>query len=75
MFTTLDLVKDPVTTKAAAEILEVSRWAVLKAIHEERLKAEQFGRDYWIEREEVERYRRERRLTGPRNRKPSPPAP
>lgn len=74
MFTTLDLVKDPMTTKAAAELLSVSRWAVLKAIHEDRIKAEQFGRDYWIERQEVERYLRERRLTGPRKRQPRPPA-
>jgi excisionase family DNA binding protein len=72
MFTTLDLVKDPVTTKAAAEMLQVSRWAVLKAIHERRLTAEQFGRDYWIERDEVERYARERKLTGPRKRRPDP---
>lgn len=71
MFTTLDLVKDPMTTKAAAELLSVSRWAVLKAIHEDRIKAEQFGRDYWIEREEVERYLRERKMTGPRRSRPS----
>ena len=72
MFTTLDLVKDPVTTKAAAELLEVSRWAVLKAIHEDRMKAEMMGRDYWIEREEVERYQRERKMTGPRKHRPTP---
>lgn len=71
MFTTLDFVKDPVTTKEAAAMLTVSRWAVLKAIKHERLTAEQFGRDWAIEREEVERYRRERKLTGPRKRQPS----
>lgn len=71
MYTTLDLVKDPVTTREAAAMLAVTRWAVLKAIKHDRLTAEQFGRDYAIEREEVERYRRERKLTGPRK---SPPA-
>jgi excisionase family DNA binding protein len=72
MSATLDLVKDPVTTKAAAEILDVSRSAVLKAIKKSRLTAEPFGRDYWIEREEVERYLKERKMTGPRRNRPSP---
>ena len=71
MYTTLDLVKDPVTTKEAAAMLTVTRWAVLRAIKGNRLKAEQFGRDYAIEREEVERYLRERRLTGPRKQPPA----
>lgn len=74
MFTTLDFVKDPVTTKTAAQMLDVSRWAVLKAIASDRLAAEQLGRDWLIEREEVERYRRERKMTGPRKHRPPPPA-
>jgi excisionase family DNA binding protein len=72
MLATLDIVKDPVTTKAAAELLDVSRSAVLKAIKYRRLQAEPFGRDYWIEREEVERYLRERKMTGPRRTRPTP---
>lgn len=77
MSATLELVKDPVTTNAAAEMLGISRSAVLKAIKKTRkLTAEAFGRDYAIEREEVERYRRERKMTGPRrNRRPPSPAP
>ncbi len=71
MFTTLEIVKDPVTTATAAQMLDISRWAVLKAISTGRLTAESFGRDYAIEREEVERYRRERKLTGPRKRRPA----
>lgn len=70
---TLDLVKDPVTTQQAAVMLDVSVSAVQKAIQKKRLKAEQMGRDNWIEREEVERYRRERKLTGPRKTPPARP--
>ena len=73
MIATLDPVKDPVSTKEAADILNVSLSAVQKAIKHERLKAEQMGRDKWIEREEVERYRRERKMTGPRRRLPDQP--
>jgi excisionase family DNA binding protein len=71
MSATLELVKDPVTTQQAAELLQVSLSAVQKAIQNRRLKAEQIGRDNLIEREEVERYRRERKLTGPRKRRPT----
>lgn len=73
MSITLDLVKDPVTTQQAAAMLQVSLSAVQKAITNGRLRAEQMGRDKWIEREEVERYQRERRLTGPRKQRPTPP--
>lgn len=73
MYATLDLVKDPVTTQQAAAMLQVSLSAVQKAIQKGRLKAEQMGRDNWIEREEVERYLRERKLTGPRKRRPDRP--
>lgn len=72
MYAILDFVKDPVTTQQAAVMLQVTRTAVQKAISQGRLKAEQMGRDKWIEREEVERYRRERKLTGPRKTPPSP---
>lgn len=75
MSATLAPVKDPVTTKAAAEMLDVSRSAVLKAIKKRRLPAEPFGRDYQIERDEVERYRSERKMTGPRRKPDRPPAP
>lgn len=72
MLATLDAVKDPVTTKQAAAMLDVSLSAVQKAVAKGRLTGEQLGRDYLIEREEVERYRRERKLTGPRKRRPAP---
>lgn len=72
MYATLDFVKDPVTTKEAAALLQVSLSAVQKAVQKRRLAGEQYGRDYLIEREEVERYRRERKLTGPRKQRPAP---
>jgi excisionase family DNA binding protein len=53
-------------------MLDISLSAVQKAVQKGRLRANQFGRDYWIEREEVERYRLERRLTGPRKHRPVP---
>lgn len=59
------------TTNEAAAALQVSRSAVLKAIADRRLAATMFGRDYLIERDELERYRRERKLTGPRKVKPA----
>lgn len=74
MSVTLDLVKDPVTTRQAAELLQVSLSAVQKAISRGHLPAESLGRDKFIEREDVEKYRRVRKMTGPRNR-PSPPSP
>lgn len=74
MSTTLEAVKNPVTTDVAAEMLDVTRWAVLKALKDKRLAGVKMGRDFVIELEEVERYRRERRLTGPRSRRPRPPA-
>lgn len=60
------------TTNAAAEVLQVSRSAVLKAINDKRLTAKKVGRDYLIEHDEVERYRRARKLTGPRRNRPAP---
>lgn len=56
----------------AAETLQVSRSAVLKAIADGRLAAKLIGRDYLIDPDELERYRRERKLTGPRKHKPTP---
>lgn len=72
MYAILDFVNDPMTTQQAAAMLDVSLSAVQKAIQKGRLKAEQLGRDNLIEREEVERYQRERRLTGPRKTQPRP---
>lgn len=71
MYAILEFVKDPVTTQQAALMLDVSLSAVQKAVQKGRLKSERMGRDNWIEREEVERYRRERKLTGPRKIKPT----
>lgn len=62
------------TTNTAAAELQVSRSAVLKAIKDKRMTAAMIGRDYLIERDEMERYRRERKLTGPRKHRPAPPA-
>lgn len=73
MYAILDFVKDPVTTQQAAAMLDVSLSAVQKAIQKGRLKAEQLGRDNLIEREEVERYLRERKMTGPRRNRPPTP--
>ena len=73
MYAILDFVKEPLTTQQAAAMLDVSLSSVQKAIARGKLKAELMGRDNWIEREEVERYLRERKLTGPRKRKPPAP--
>ena len=73
MYAILDFVKEPLTTQQAAAMLDVSLSSVQKAIARGKLKAELVGRDNWIEREEVERYLRERKLTGPRKRKPPAP--
>lgn len=75
MVATLDAVKEPISTNDAAAMLSISRSAVQKAIKLRRLKAERMGRDNWIEREEVERYAAERKLTGPRKHRPTPPGP
>lgn len=58
------MAEELVTTDIAAAELGVSRWAVLKAIHQGRLHGEKLGRDYVIERPELERYKRERRGRG-----------
>lgn len=67
--------KTVVTTTQAAVLLGVSRAAVQKAVQQGRIAAASLGRDKLIEREEVERYRRERKMTGPRGSKNKPPTP
>lgn len=52
------------TTDVAATELGVTRWAVLKAIRDKRLKSDKEGRDHFISREELERFKRERRGRG-----------
>lgn len=52
------------TTETAATELGVSRWAVLKAIHDKRLVSVKDGRDHFIHRDELERFKRERRPRG-----------
>lgn len=49
------------TTVEAAAFLGVTRAWVWRLIKGGTLVAELRGRDWWIEREEVERYKRERR--------------
>jgi excisionase family DNA binding protein len=72
MYAILDIVKDPVTSQQAAVMLDVSLSAVQKALQKNRLRGEQIGRDWLIEREEVERYLRERKMTGPRRPRRTP---
>lgn len=52
------------TTDVAADELGVTRWAVLKAIRDKRLIGKKVGRDYFIERPELDRFKRERRGRG-----------
>jgi len=49
------------TTTEAAAALNVTRAWVWQIIKRGDLAAEKRGRDWWIEPDEVERYRRERR--------------
>lgn len=49
------------TTTEAAAALDVTRAWLWRLIKAGAIKAERRGRDWWIEPEEVERYRRERR--------------
>lgn len=53
-----------VTTDVAAAELNVTRWAVLKAIKLGRLEAKKLGRDYLIDRDELSRYMTVRRARG-----------
>lgn len=74
MYAILDFVADKVTSQQAAAMLDVSLSAVQKALQAKRLQGERIGRDWLIEREEVERYLRERKMTGPRRKPPTPSA-
>jgi excisionase family DNA binding protein len=56
--------EDWVTTDVAAAELNVTRWAVLKAIRDKRLASVKEGRDHFIAREELDRFKRERRGRG-----------
>jgi excisionase family DNA binding protein len=52
------------TTTEAAAILGVTRAWLWRLIKAGKIAAEMRGRDWWIEPEEVERYKRERRQAG-----------
>jgi excisionase family DNA binding protein len=58
------------TTQQAAEALGISQKGVLKAIERGTLKAQKFGSErrgvYLIERADVERYDRERKIGRPK---------
>lgn len=49
------------TTTEAAAALDVTRAWLWQLIKRGVIAAEKRGRDWWIEQEEVERYRRERK--------------
>lgn len=66
----MEMLRDILTLKMAAEMLDVTGPAVQKAIEDGRLAATKMGGAYLLERSEVERYRRERKLTGPRKVRP-----
>ena len=51
---------ETVSTVEAARIVGISRIAIWYAIQDGRLKAERVGRDWRIERPEVERFKQER---------------
>jgi len=53
---------DILTTKQAAEILEINPVSVIRAINRGRIEAVKFGVQWVIERDEVERYKQERRI-------------
>lgn len=50
------------TTEQAAKILEIEPVSVIRAINRGRIKAVKLGVQWIIERDEVERYKRERRV-------------
>ena len=53
---------DFLTTKQASEILDVQPVAVIRAIHRDRIKAVKFGTQWMIERDEVLKYKKDRRI-------------
>jgi excisionase family DNA binding protein len=64
-----------VLVSQAAEELGISRVQVWKHIDREHLKAVQLGRFWLIERDELERFKRERRKPGrPKDPTPKPRA-
>jgi excisionase family DNA binding protein len=65
--------RDWMRTEEVAAELGMSRWAVWKAIQTKRLAAEEFGSIYVVHRDEVERFRQNRRRPGrPKADKPAP---
>jgi excisionase family DNA binding protein len=55
---------DFLTTKQAAEILEIEPFSVSKAINRGKLHAVKFGTQWMIERDEVDRYKKETAKVG-----------
>lgn len=52
------------TTNQAAEVLDIRPATLRKQIRAGRIKAVKMGRDWFVEPEEVDRYRREHQQTG-----------
>lgn len=52
---------DELTTTEAAAALGLTRAWIWRLIKRGTIQAERRGRDWWIEREEVERYTREKK--------------
>ncbi len=52
------------TTKEAAALLGLQTKSVTRYIERGIIKAVKHGRDYWIEPEEVDRFRQQRRKPG-----------
>lgn len=59
-----------VTTKDAAQILGVSPVRVRQLIKEKRLAAEKRGRDHLLQDQDVERFKRHGRKSGPKGGRP-----
>ena len=60
-----------VTTKEAAQILGVTPVRVRQLIKEKRLVAQKHGRDHLLQGQEVERFKRHGRRSGPKGGRPS----
>jgi len=58
------------TTKEAAQILGVTPVRVRQLIKDRRLVAEKRGRDHLLEDREVDRFKRNGRLSGPKGGRP-----
>jgi excisionase family DNA binding protein len=56
--------KTMITTIEVAQVLGVTPRTVQRHIEEGRLQAHKYGRDFFVAREEVERFKRERRHVG-----------